>query len=81
MSPPARSRALPCDQGVDVRSPLEDDRLLGRLDVQRRDGDAVILHVPANDLDRLLVAQAMLAQLVIATSDAEISRDGVPVAW
>jgi len=64
-----------------VRSPLEDDRLLGRLDVQRRDGDAVILHVPANDLDRLLVAQAMLAQLVIATSDAEISRDGVPVAW
>ena len=46
--PTGASRALPYDQGVDVRSPLED---------------------------------AMLAQLVIATSDAEISRDGVPVAW
>jgi PIN domain nuclease of toxin-antitoxin system len=31
--------------------------------------------------DRMLVAQAMLEQLVIVTSDAEIPRYGVSVVW
>ena len=31
--------------------------------------------------DRMLVAQAMLEQLVIVTSDREIPRYGVPIVW
>jgi PIN domain nuclease of toxin-antitoxin system len=31
--------------------------------------------------DRMLVAQSMIEQLVIVTSDAEIPRYGVPVVW
>jgi PIN domain nuclease of toxin-antitoxin system len=31
--------------------------------------------------DRMLVAQALLEQLVIVTSDREIPRYGVPIVW
>ena len=42
-------------------------------------GELPLIH--RDPFDRMLVAQAMLEQLVIVTSDAEIPRYGVPVVW
>jgi PIN domain nuclease of toxin-antitoxin system len=42
-------------------------------------GELPLVH--RDPFDRMLVAQAMLEQLVIVTSDAEIPRYGVPVVW
>ena len=42
-------------------------------------GELPVLH--RDPFDRMLVAQAMVEQLVIVTSDAEIPRYGVPVVW
>jgi len=42
-------------------------------------GELPLLH--RDPFDRMLVAQAMVEQLVIVTSDLEIPRYGVPVVW
>jgi len=42
-------------------------------------GELPLIH--RDPFDRMLVAQAMIEQLVIVTSDAEIPRYGVPVVW
>ena len=42
-------------------------------------GELPLIH--RDPFDRMLVAQAMLEQLVIVSSDAEIPRYGVPVVW
>jgi PIN domain nuclease of toxin-antitoxin system len=42
-------------------------------------GELPLLH--RDPFDRMLVAQAMLEQLVIVTADAEIPRYGVPIIW
>jgi len=45
-------------------------KLAGELPLHHRD-----------PFDRMLVAQAMLEQLVLVTSDTEIPRYGVPIVW
>ena len=42
-------------------------------------GELPLIH--RDPFDRMLVAQAMLEQLMIVTSDAQIPRYGVPVVW
>ena len=66
---PAHPRlAQPRDQRVDVRAPLEDDRLLGGLDVRGGDGDVRSGHVLVDDLigERVDEPRVALRELVDA---------------